>query len=513
MSAGARAWIGFTAMALGMFLAILDIQIVASSLVDIQVDLRIPPGRLSYLQTSYLIAEVIAIAVTGWMTRALSIRWLFAGALVGFVAASAACAAAPGYGALYAFRFVQGLFGGVLIPTVFSAALLMFPRERQTLAMVIGGGLATLAPTLGPFVGGWITETLSWHWLFLINIAPGLLAAAAVAATVRIDVPDFAALRRLDWASLGLAAAALAAMELTLKEAPRLGWTAPASLALASVCVGCGVAVVRRCRGRAEPLIDVAVFADRGFALGAFYSFVLGMALYGATYLLPLFLGIVRAHGPLETGTVMVVTGAAQLATSPLAAALERRVEARRLAALGYALFAAGLLLNARATPAWDFRELALPQVLRGAALLLCLLPTTRLALGQLPPERLAQGSSLFNLMRNVGGAVGLAVIDTVIELRPAHHVAAIVARLQAGDRATAAFVGLPLERFHGVPLPPVDAITREALEPLVNAAAATASFNEAWLLLGGLCVLALGALPFMKPAPPAPHSPHAGAT
>jgi DHA2 family multidrug resistance protein len=223
------------------------------------------------------------------------------------------------------------------------------------------------------------------------------------------------------------------------------------------------------------------------------------MALFGATYLLPLFLGLVRAHDPLEIGTIMVVTGATQLLTAPVATVLERRFAPWPLALVGYALFAAGLLVNARATPAWDFDALLVPQILRGAALLLCLLPTTRLALGHLPPDRVAQASSLFNLMRNIGGAVGLAIIDTIIENRPAHYVTKFVAQLQAGDRATAAFVGLPLDRFVGKPLGPIDETTRQSVAPLVKAAAATASFNEAWAVLGVLVLVSLVVLPLAR--------------
>ncbi len=503
----ARAWIGFGAMAVGMFLAILDIQVVASSLIDIQADLRIPADKLSYLQTVYLIAEVIAIAITGWLTRAFSLRWLFVGGLIGFVAASIACAVSPNYPTLYVFRAVQGLFGGVLIPSVFSATLLMFPRERQTLATVIGGGFATLAPTLGPFIGGWITETLSWHWLFLVNVVPGLIAAVIVATLVRIDEPDLARLRRLDWLTLVLAAVSLATLELTLKEAPVRGWLSPTAVGLAALCIATGAIAIQRSRTRAEPLLAVDVFADRTFAIASVYSFVLGMALYGAVYLLPLFLGIVRVLGPLEIGTIMVVTGAAQLAFSPVAARLEERMNPLILTAAGYALFGAGMLLNARTTPTWDFKELLAPQILRGVALLLCLLPTTRLALGSLTPAQVPQGSSLFNLMRNIGGAVGLALIDTILTTRTPAHVEELIAKLQAGDRATAAFVGLPLERFQGVPLGPIDDSTRDMVEPLVKAAAATQSLNDGWTLLGILCLATLVLLPFMKAATPTPHS------
>jgi DHA2 family multidrug resistance protein len=352
---------------------------------------------------------------------------------------------------------------------------------------------------VGPYIGGWITENLSWHWLFLVNIVPGLAVAAIAAGLVRFDAPDWKHARTLDAPALILIALFLATLELTLKEAPQLGWSSGTSLALAAVCIASGFAAVVRCLRHHDPLVDVTAFKDRTFAMGAWFSFILGMALFGAIYLLPLFLGVVRDHGPLEIGTIMIVTGIAQLLTAPFATFAETRIPARRLTAFGYALLAGGLILNGFATYEWDSHELFGPQVLRGVAFMLCLLPVTRLALGQLPPERIANASGLFNLMRNIGGAVGLALIDTIIETRAPQHVDAIVEKLKAGDRATAAFVGLPLERFTGVPIEDIDQTTQELVEPLVRRAAAVQSFNEAWLLLGILVAVSLIMIPLMK--------------
>lgn len=494
-----RAWAGFTAMSIGMFLAILDIQIVASSLLDIQFYLSIPLDRLSYIQTTYLIAEVIAIALTGFLTRVMSTRWLFTAAMIGFVAASIACAASETYMTLYIFRFIQGLFGGAVIPIIFSAAFLMFPVRQQPLATVIGGGFAMLAPTVGPFIGGWITETLSWHWLFLINIVPGLAVALIAALLVRIDTPAWSHIRKLDGLALALVAIFLGSLELTLKEAPGLGWSNGWALSLGALCVISGGLAVRRCLSRGEPLIDLSVFRDRTFAIGTWFSFVLGMALFGAIYLLPLFLGLVHGLGPLAIGTVMIITGIAQLLTAPIATMMEQRMAPRAMTALGYSLLAAGFIWNGFATYEWEFDELFGPQVLRGAAFMICLLPITRLALGQLPPDKVANGSALFNLMRNIGGAVGLALIDTIVQLRAPHHVERIVAALQAGSRETAKFVGLPLDRFNGTPIADIDGATRELVAPLVERAAAVASFNDAWLVLGMLALVSLFVLPLMK--------------
>lgn len=494
------AWIGFVAMTIGMFMAILDIQIVASSMVDIQFALNIPGENLSYIQTTYLIAEVIAIAMTGWLSRVLSTRWLFVAAMIGFVSASAGCASAETYQILYVWRAVQGLFGGAIIPLVFSAAFLLFSPRAQALATVIGGGFAMLAPTVGPFIGGWITETYSWHWLFLINIVPGAIAAAVVAATIRVDRADLAHGRSFDALGLAFLATFLGTLQLTLKEAPQWGWQDPLTIACGLIIVTSGAASVLRSLRRSEPLIDLKAFADRTFAIGAGYSFVLGMGLYGSVYLLPLFLSVVRNHGPLETGTIMIVMGATQLLTAPIAAHLEMKVDARWMTAAGYASFSAGLLSNGFATYAWDFDELFIPQVLRGVAVMMCILPVTRLALGQLAAPHVPNASALFNLMRNVGGAVGLALIDTVLENRPAHHLNRIVDALKAGDRHMAEFVGIPLDKFTAESIAMADQTTRELVQPLIERAAAVAAFNEAWLLIGALVGLSLLALPLMKP-------------
>ena len=493
----AATWVGFTAMCLGMFMAVLDIQIVASSLPEIQDGLAIPPDALSWVQTAYLIAEVIAIPLTGWLTRLLSVRRLFVAAIVGFTLASAACAWSVDAASLIAARIAQGFCGGALIPTVFSAVFLLFPAHLQARATVIGGAFAMLAPTLGPTLGGYITETFSWRWLFLVNLGPGVLVALAAHRAMPAGPGEAGLLRRLDAVALMLLALSLAALELLLKHGPARGWGDAQVLVELVLCLAAGAWFVRRSLRR-EPLVDLRLFADRGFALGCGYSFVLGAGLYGSVYLLPLFLGYVREHSALEIGLIMLVTGATQLLTAPLAPPLERRVDRRLLTGIGYALFAVGLVSNGFQTYRTDFDELFWPQVLRGAAVMLCLLPTTSLALERLPAHQVADGSALFNLMRNLGGAIGIALVDTLLRLRPPAHVARLVERLLAGDPAAALFVGLPLDRFQDRPPGPVDEATKELVRPLVERAAAVASFNEAWLMLGLAFLLSLAFLPLL---------------
>ena len=495
-------WAGFALMCVGMFMAILDVQVVATSLPTIQAALSVPAEHMSWIQTAYLIAEVVAIPLTGFLTRWLSLRWLFVIGVSIFTLASAGCAASGDFSQLIALRILQGFSGGVLIPVVFSAVFLIFPQRRQALATTIAGILAVLAPTVGPIVGGWITETFSWRWLFLINIAPGVVAAVGAALLLPRERGERGGWRALDVAALGLLVVGLSSLEIGLKEAPAHGWGSPLVLGLLALSAVALTSFVHRMLRRSPPLVDLRILADRNFAIGSLLSFILGIGLFGSVYLMPVFLAFVRGHHALRIGEIMLATGVAQLLTAPLAVALERRVDARLLSGFGFLLFGIGLAMSARQTGSTDFDEMLLPQLLRGSAIMFCLLPPTRMALGRLPPDRVPDASGLFNLMRNLGGAVGLALIDTVIFGRLPHHAAAIVASLQAGDRATAEAVGIPLAMFDARPHGPLDAATTAMLEPMVRKLALVHAINEAWALLACLTLAALLATPFARSAP-----------
>jgi DHA2 family multidrug resistance protein len=496
-----KTWVGFSAMSIGMFLAILDIQIVASSLPEIQAGLGIALDRLSWVQTAYLIAEIVAIPLTGWMIRIMSTRGAFLACICGFTAASLACAGSNSFWSLIPARALQGFCGGALIPLVFSAIFLMFEWPQRTRATLVAGLLAMLAPTLGPAVGGFVTDRYSWHWLFLINVPPGIIIALLVAWAVDIDHPDWRRFGSVDLLALPLLAVFLGSLQLVLKEAPHRGWRSTEALLLAGLCVICGSSVIRRSLRHSTPLIDLSAFRDANFSVGCCFSFGLGIGLYGATYLLPVYLGLVRNYEALAIGEIMMVTGAAQLVMAPIATILERRVNARLLIAAGYALLAIGLVSNGFMTFETDFWGLFWQQLARGTAIMLCLLPTTALALSGFGPLDVPNASGLFNLMRNLGGAIGLALIDTVIEQRTPTHIAAIVARLQAGDASAARLVGLPTERFTGAPIGEVDEATRAFVAPLVERAGLVAAFDDAWLLIGGLVALSLLVLLFRAPS------------
>ena len=489
-------WLGFVMMCLGMFMAILDIQIVATALPTIQSALGIAPDRMSWIQTAYLIAEIIAIPLTGFFTRLLGMRLLFMSAAAVFTLASVGCAASGSFEVLIFWRVIQGFAGGALIPAVFSAVFLFFPVNRQGLATSIAGVIAVLAPTLGPSIGGWVTEAWSWHWLFLINFLPGIAAVVAVFFLLPRRTVAWSELRRLDIVSLLLLVVALAALEIGLKEAPKSGWLSGITLSLLALSVISAVSFVGRSLRGVHPIVDLKLFRDRNFSIACLLSFLLGIGLFGSVYLMPVFLAFVREHGALQIGLIMLVTGVTQLLFAPLAVQFDQRIDARLLSGIGFLLFGLGLGWSAFQTPESDFDGMFWPQILRGAAIMFCLLPPTRLALGELEKLRVPDASGVFNLMRNLGGAIGIALIDTIIFGRAPDHGEALLAQLQAGDAGAADFVGVPLDEFQALSQGSIDVEAIGMLQTAIEKAAMTMAVNEAWALLSMMTLAALLLLP-----------------
>jgi DHA2 family multidrug resistance protein len=505
---GAATWLGFILMCLGMFMAILDIQVVATSLPAIQHALAISQDAMSWIQTAYLIAEIIAIPLTGWLTRVLTLRWLFVSAVSLFTLASIGCAFSASFSMLICFRVLQGFAGGTLIPAVFSAVFLLFPVRLHAIATTMAGIMAVLAPTVGPVVGGWITETFSWHWLFLINVIPGVIAATATPFLLPRKKINFSELAFLDVYSLALMAIALASLEIALKQAPQHGWLAPLSSILFALSLVSALVFARRTLRAAHPVVELSTLGARSFAIGCALSFCLGVGLFGSVYLMPVFLAYTRGHDAFEIGTIMLVTGCAQLVTAPIAGALESRCDPRWLSAVGFGLFALGLGCSAFQSRVADFDEMFWPQVVRGIAIMFCLLPPTRLALGALTATQVPDASGLFNLMRNLGGAIGIALIDTILYGRTAGHAEALRDRLLAGDITAAQAIGLDVQLFTHRPPGLSDATVEAYVRPMVEKAAFALSTNEAWALLACVALLGLALIPFSGRTSPAGGTP-----
>lgn len=479
-----RTWAGFMLMCLALFMSVLDVQIVLTALPTIRASLHVGDAAMSWVQTSYLTAEVIAIPLSGLLTRALGLRGCMVWALAGFTLASLACALSGDFTTLIVARTVQGLFGGVIIPCVFSAVFLLFDARDEPLATGLAGVMAMLAPTLGPWLGGWLTVHFGWPALFTINLVPGLIATVGMARWVPAGARDRALLATIDRIGLAQLAIAMAGIEIGLKFAPEHGWGAWPTLVPLAAGVLLLAGFVHRCARVPHALVQPHVLADRRMVIATLANAVFGATLYASTYLMVVFLGLVRGHDALGIGVVLMVTGAAQLVSAPFAVWGERRIAVLPYCLAGFALFAAGCAIDARLTPDSDFTALVWPQLVRGAALMLCILGTTRLALGHLPADAVANASGLFNLARNLGGAVGIAVIDSLLQIVSRTRADAIVAALRAGDVPTAQALHLPIDDFLAMHDAPIDADTRALLEPMVRQLALTDAVNRAWLVL-----------------------------
>ena len=497
-------WAGYLAMIVGNFMAILDIQIVASSLREIQAGVSASADEIGWVQTSYLIAEVIAIPLTGILGRALSMRRLFVICALGFTLMSLACAFAWNFQSLIVFRTLQGFLGGGMIPTTMAALFLLFPEDRRGPAVVLVGMVSTLAPSIGPTLGGWLTEALGWHWLFLINVVPGLASALVVWRLSPLRAAEPALLRRLDVLGLIGMAAFLGSLEYVLDEGPGHEWLAEPSVLIMSIVMVVGATLFFwRAFTTASPIVDLKVFTDRNFVIGCLVSVVAGIGLYGSVYMTPLFLAGVRNYSTVEVGKTMMVAGLAMFATAPVVGRLQGRIDLRILLGIGIGLTASGLWANGRLTAESGFWEFALPQALRGTGLMMCMIPMTGIALGTLPPDRVLNASGIFNLMRNLGGAVGLAVIHTLLTTRQDLHRQELATVVSGGHADVQAWLDQSAGSLStaGVADPANAALAQ--LGGIVEREAMVMAFNNVFVLMAVAFAIVLPLILFTKPGGP----------
>jgi MFS transporter, DHA2 family, multidrug resistance protein len=493
----------FMAMCFGMFMAFLDIQIVSSSLSEIQAGLAASSDEIPWVQTSYLIAEVVAIPLSGFLSRALGTRTLFAASAAGFTVASFMCGLSSSMTSMIVWRAVQGFIGGGMVPTVFAAAYTVFPKSRQAMVAPIVGLIATLAPTVGPTIGGYLTEAMSWHWLFFINIVPGIAVTLAALWLIDFDRPDYSLLDHFDWAGLISMAVFLGALEYALEEGPRNDWFEDDAIFYATILSALGaIAFFYRAFTARSPIVDLTAFANRNFALGSMFSFVLGIGLYGLTYLYPVYLAQVRGYNSLMIGETMFVSGLAMFLSAPVVGQLSAKYDPRIMLIGGFLLFAVGTYEMHYLTKDWDFWELLWPQIFRGVGLMAAIVPVTNVALGTLPLDRVKNASGLFNLMRNLGGALGLAALNTLLNDRMDLHLTRLHDAANWSRGPANEMLATLTARFHDFGSS-AQAMALKQMSLMVRREATVMSFADVFLMLTVLFV-ALAALGIVMKRPAA---------
>ena len=387
---------------------------------------------------------------------------------------------------------------------------LCHPRRVYSAAVV--GTIATMAPILGPVIGGWITDTWNWHWLFYVDLLPGIAVTILAALLIRMDEPDLSLLKGADYPGIVLMAIALSTLEYVLEEGSRWNWFDDATIRhCAWIAAIAGVLFIIRSLTFARPVVDLRALKNRNFALGCFLSFVTGIGIFSTIYLTPLFLGYVRGYSAWQTGIAIFSTGVASLIGIPVYVFLARKFDTRWLMMFGLALFGASMWAFSYITSDWSGTELLIPQVLRGFPQVFVVAPAVGLGLGSLPPERLKYASGLFNMMRNLGGAVGIAVCSAILNAQTNFHFNMIASHLTPASGPMTRFIAGAAQRYGAIPGSP-EAGHLAAVKTLWRLAyreAATLAYADAFRAIMIAFIVATLLVPLLRnvAASPAPAS------
>ena len=503
LKASARDWAAVISAMLAAFMAILDIQITNASLANIEGAIGASPSEGSWISTAYLIAEIITIPLTGWLGQVIGLkRYLIANSAL-FLVFSICCARSDSLTALILSRCGQGFCGGVLIPTAVTILRTRLPRTQQPIGISIFGLTATLAPALGPTLGGWLTDNLSWHYLFYINLLPGAVTLALFTRSLDAAPARWRELPRGDWPGITLMATGLSSLIVVLEEGQRETWFGSDLICTLTVLAvgGIGGFIARELITPA-PLINLRLLGNRSVGSACLLMTVFGAVSLGSVYIIPLYCAQIQGYDPEQIGEVVMWSGLPQLAIFPLMPRLMRSVDPRLLVGAGTLLFAVSCFINTLLTQDVGMQQLILPQVLRAIGQPLFAVPLSQLATAGLPPRDTADASALSSMMRNLGGSLCIAMISTVVERREHYHFSVIGERLTRDDLAVQQQVAALATRGG-----PADAVMahRHALATLafqVRQQATIMSYSDAFGIIGVTLMACLLALVLLrKPA------------
>ena len=492
--AGLRDWVAFLGGSLGAFMAVLDIQITNSSLADIQGTLGASLDEGSWISTGYLIAEIIVIPMTGWLSGVFSLRrYLVANALL-FLGFSVLCGLATSLGEMILFRVGQGFTGGVLIPTAFTIMLLRIPGAQRAVASTIFALTATFAPAIGPTVGGWLTDNYSWHWIFYINLLPGTALIAMIWWGLDAQPMRLERLGRGDWGGIACMAVGLGSLIYMLEEGQRKDWFGDGRIVLAAVLAAVFITAFLAVEFmRREPFIDLRLLRRRSLAVACMVNFATGLGLYGSVYILPLYLSRVQGYNAAQIGQVQLWMGLPQLVILPFLPFFLRRFDSRVVLAFGISLFAASCLMNGfDMTADTGLDQLKWSQLVRAVGQPFILSPLAQMATVGIGPTQAGAASALFNMARNLGGSFGIALLATAAEHREHWHFSAIAERVTQNSVLLAERLGQVAQAVG-----PEGALARLANQ--VRRQATVMGYADCFLLIGAGLLLSLGGVLFLS--------------
>jgi len=414
-----RDWIAVMSAMLGAFMAVLDIQITNSSLKDIQGALSATLEEGSWISTSYLVAEIIMIPLTAWLVQLLSARRLAVWVSVGFLFSSLLCSFAWNLESMIVFRAMQGFTGGALIPLAFTLTLIKLPEHHRAKGMALFAITATFAPSIGPTLGGWLTESWGWEYIFYINIPPGLLMIAGLLYGLEKKPPHWELLKSTDYAGIVTLAMGLGCLQVFLEEGHRKDWLESTLIVqLGSVALVSLILFVILQLSRPNPLINLGILRERNFGLTSIASLGMGLGLYGSIYLLPLYLAQIQNYNALQIGQVIMWMGIPQLFLIPLVPKLMKIIPPKLLCAAGFALFGLSSFASGALNPDFAGDQFHPIQIIRALGQPMIMVTVSLIATAYIQPQDAGSASSLFNILRNLGGAIGIALLATLLDSR-----------------------------------------------------------------------------------------------
>jgi MFS transporter, DHA2 family, multidrug resistance protein len=510
---GLSPWVVAPTVGLAAFMEVLDVSIVNVSLQHIAGSMAATPDEATWVLTSYLVTNAIVLPISGWLSQTFGRKRYFLGCIIGFSITSLFCGLAPSLGLLILARGLQGATGGGLQPTSQAFLADAFPAEKRGQAFAAYGLAVVFAPAIGPTIGGWITDNLDWRWVFLINVPVGIVVSL-LAARVLADPPAERAARRawagqgisLDYLGFALLVIGMCALQVVLDKGQEDDWFASSLITDLSVTAVLGLAafVVWELR-RADPIVDLRLLRDRGFAVGNLLMFMLGFALLGTTVLLPLFVQTLLGYTATDAGLVLSPGGFATMLMMPVVGVVSGKIDARFLIAVGLVGTAVAMFHMSGFDADIDYGTVAWARVFQSLGLALLFIPINTAAYQGLPADKNANASAIINMMRNIGGSVGIATMTTFLARREQFHQSVLVEHVTPYSAPTSRMIATLQQHALTAHASAADALhlAQAQVYAMVQTQASVLSYIDAFWVMGAVLTAMLPLLLLLrKPAP-----------
>jgi DHA2 family multidrug resistance protein len=492
---------------IGAFMAVLNIQVVNTSLPDIQGGIGTGLDDGGWISTAYLIGEIIVIPLSGWLSEVFSLRRYLIASTILFLTFSAACGLADNFPEMVALRALQGFSGGCLIPLALTVVITLLPPRARPVGFALFALTATFAPAIGPTIGGWITDVYGWRYIFFLNLAPGALMLSALFWGLQPAPMKLWRFAQGDWIGIAGMAVGLGCLQVVLEEGNKDDWFGSPFITRLSIISAVALALFfwqELRRGNKFPLVNLRLFKLYNYALACGAGVMLGFVLYAAVYLIPVYLAVAHGYSARQAGAVMLWIGLPQLFIIPFMPMLMNRFEPRRLLAFGFFLFAVSAFMNMNLGPNDSGPQLLVPNLIRAVGQALVFAPISAIATAGIAFKDAASASSMFNMLRNLGGAIGIAVVQTFTTDREKFHSAIITPDASLMNQATRGRIGELQAYLMSRGLPDPAAAHHEAVILIgraIEGQSTYLAYGDSFALLGtGMVVAMLMAL-LLRPA------------